>query len=297
MMFTRCPSCRTAFRVTPEQLKARAGKVRCGHCNAVFNALETLEDAPPVETPSAPAAPAPAEAAAAAPEPTTEAGAGEPDVAAEPAGATHVGAGWSRATRSASISAGGTHVGAGLPATAPDSGAGPLPPAQIEPAPAPPRRRAFAWALAAIAMLALLGAQSVYVFRTELAALRPDLRPALEELCAALGCDIPLPSKPDLMSIESSDLHPDPKQGKLLLLAATLKNRAPFAQAYPHLELTLTDSQDQPLVRRVFAPQEYLAAGTDMHAGFAANGDLALSLQLEAAEVGATGYRLYLFYP
>jgi ribosomal protein L11 methyltransferase len=47
MMLTRCPTCSTAFRVTPEQLKARAGKVRCGHCSAVFNALETLEDAPP----------------------------------------------------------------------------------------------------------------------------------------------------------------------------------------------------------------------------------------------------------
>mgnify|MGYP003494274903 CR=1 FL=1 len=47
MMLTRCPTCSTAFRVTSEQLKARAGKVRCGHCSAVFNALETLEDAPP----------------------------------------------------------------------------------------------------------------------------------------------------------------------------------------------------------------------------------------------------------
>ena len=57
MMLTRCPTCSTAFRVTPEQLKVRAGKVRCGHCKAVFNALESLEDAPPV----AEAAPPPSE--------------------------------------------------------------------------------------------------------------------------------------------------------------------------------------------------------------------------------------------
>lgn len=282
MMFTRCPSCRTAFRVTPEQLKARAGKVRCGHCDAVFNALETLEDALPAETTPALAQQVPLEAAT--PAPRTVAGtaeaspADEPDVAAEPAGAGF--------------------LGAGLPAmAAADSGASPRPQAEIEPAQGARRRHAFAWALAAMAMLALLGAQSAYVFRTELAATRPDLRPALEKLCAALECDIPLPRKPDLVSIESSDLHPDPKQGKLLLLVATLKNRAPFVQAYPHLELTLTDTQDRPLVRRVFAPPEYLTAGTDMRAGFAANGDLALSLWLEAAEVGATGYRLYLFYP
>ena len=43
-MKTRCPSCQTTFRVTPEQLKARAGKVRCGQCQTVFNALDGLLD-------------------------------------------------------------------------------------------------------------------------------------------------------------------------------------------------------------------------------------------------------------
>jgi predicted Zn finger-like uncharacterized protein len=41
-MQTRCPDCQTVFRVTPEQLKARAGKVRCGQCQSVFNALDSL---------------------------------------------------------------------------------------------------------------------------------------------------------------------------------------------------------------------------------------------------------------
>jgi predicted Zn finger-like uncharacterized protein len=36
----RCPTCETAFRVTPEQLEAANGMVRCGKCVGVFNALE-----------------------------------------------------------------------------------------------------------------------------------------------------------------------------------------------------------------------------------------------------------------
>ncbi|MBP7488471.1 MAG: zinc-ribbon domain-containing protein, partial [Azospira sp.] len=46
MILTRCPQpeCQTTFRVTPEQLKARGGKVRCGQCQHVFNALEHLLD-------------------------------------------------------------------------------------------------------------------------------------------------------------------------------------------------------------------------------------------------------------
>lgn len=37
---TQCPKCRTRFRVTDEQLGIARGKVRCGHCMEVFNAVE-----------------------------------------------------------------------------------------------------------------------------------------------------------------------------------------------------------------------------------------------------------------
>ena len=40
MMITRCPACQTVFRLRPEQLHARGGEVRCGHCFHPFNALE-----------------------------------------------------------------------------------------------------------------------------------------------------------------------------------------------------------------------------------------------------------------
>ncbi|MCL7943272.1 DUF3426 domain-containing protein [Marinobacter sp. ATCH36] len=37
---TRCPKCETRFRVTDAQLSVAGGKVRCGNCMAVFNAVE-----------------------------------------------------------------------------------------------------------------------------------------------------------------------------------------------------------------------------------------------------------------
>ncbi|PXX93489.1 DUF3426 domain-containing protein [Marinobacter vulgaris] len=37
---TRCPKCETRFRVTDAQLGVAGGKVRCGNCMAVFNAVE-----------------------------------------------------------------------------------------------------------------------------------------------------------------------------------------------------------------------------------------------------------------
>ena len=276
MMLTRCPDCSTAFRVTPEQLKARAGKVRCGHCSAVFNALEALEDTPSIPaavkaaaSPAEPVPPSPVETAPseASPEydPTELPAVGPPgirDTQVEPESLDVLLEGISR-----------------------------------EAEPPPPRWRRLAWVLASLMALGAFLVQAAYVFRTELAVSQPDLRPLLVDMCGLLECDIPLPRKAELVSIEASDLHPDPQRKNLLVLAATLKNRASFAQDYPHLELTLTDIRDQPMVRKVFAPAEYLAQGAEVRAGFAANGDIVVNLWLDVTAVGASGYRLYLFYP
>ncbi len=53
-MFTQCPNCQTVFRVTATMLKAAQGRVRCGRCDFVFNALTFLrepEDAAAGDTP------------------------------------------------------------------------------------------------------------------------------------------------------------------------------------------------------------------------------------------------------
>lgn len=65
---TRCPYCRTTFRVANDQLKLRAGLVRCGACKQVFNGVEHLLQpeaaaAPPVQ-PSPPSVPVGTSAAA-----------------------------------------------------------------------------------------------------------------------------------------------------------------------------------------------------------------------------------------
>jgi predicted Zn finger-like uncharacterized protein len=39
---TRCPHCQTTFRVAHDQLKLRAGLVRCGACKEIFNGIEHL---------------------------------------------------------------------------------------------------------------------------------------------------------------------------------------------------------------------------------------------------------------
>ena len=45
-IITRCPNCGTSLRVTPPQLQAQHGMVRCGRCAQVFDGFKTLATLP-----------------------------------------------------------------------------------------------------------------------------------------------------------------------------------------------------------------------------------------------------------
>ena len=112
-----------------------------------------------------------------------------------------------------------------------------------------------------------------------------------------VGCTVPLPRRSDLVSIESSDLHPVPGKSDQLQLIATVRNRAFYRQDWPHLEVTLTDTRDKPVVRRVFAPAQYLPEDNKSATGFNSNQELQLDLTLQVEGAVAAGYRIYVFYP
>lgn len=104
----------------------------------------------------------------------------------------------------------------------------------------------------------------------------------------------------ELLSIESSDMEADPAQRNNIMLSALLRNHAPHIQAYPNLELTLTDENDKPIARRTFRPSEYLPLSGNNQIGFAPNQELKVKIHLNVAGIGPHGpssYRLKLFSP
>ena len=149
------------------------------------------------------------------------------------------------------------------------------------------------WPFVLVAVLLLIGllGQLLHYFRTDVVLRFPDAA-GLYDLVAV---DIPLPRNAALVSIEASDLQSDNVRG-LFVLQATLKNRASHAQAWPALELSLTDTNDAVVSRRVMFAADYLPPGTTADA-FSANGEMPIKLWIEAKESGASGYRLYIFYP
>src|SRR6185437_9828884 len=50
VLITTCTHCVARFRVTPQQLNARNGQVRCGRCGKVFSGFEALERMPDDDT-------------------------------------------------------------------------------------------------------------------------------------------------------------------------------------------------------------------------------------------------------
>jgi predicted Zn finger-like uncharacterized protein len=160
-----------------------------------------------------------------------------------------------------------------------------------------PRHSRWPWVLGGVVAICLLAAQAIVHYRVELSVRIPGSKPALQAMCDVLDCKLPLPSQIDLIGIETSDLSPGPEGTGHLQLAATLRNRAPFGQAWPNLELTLTDSADKALVRRVVTPADYLPPAHKPEDGFPARSEQPVHLDLQAPGVPAVGYRLYVFYP
>lgn len=312
-MQTCCPHCQTTFRITPEQIRVRAGKVRCGQCRSVFNALDCLLGEAPgtlAHDLPQPARPEPKPSPVAS-EPLAQIDAGPETLAVtDEAWDATLARGETEtrkrkgaedetsneeATREMAVAAGlimprdtSDIPGYSKWAEGGISHALPLHTA---------RQTTWPFVLTALLLVLTLLGQLAYYFRSEVALTTPSLRPALEMLGAAFGSGIPLPRHAELVSIETSDLQADPAHGKLLVLNATLRNRAPYGQAYPLLELSLTDTQDNAIARRVFQPDEYLPSQLPSTQPFTANADIALRLWIEAREISAAGYRLYVFYP
>jgi predicted Zn finger-like uncharacterized protein len=295
--YTRCPGCKTIFRVTPQQLAIRDGQVRCGHCKNVFDgnaAIISLAPKPMSEAPE-----------------YDEAALGPPTVTLRSSAAL------TPAAYPGSVEATGPDGGA-LDYAAPAAGS--VTPEREAPPAALPGAGAKAWenrfsprrggrhlglldrvGVAALPLLlVVLIGKVVFHYRDYLAAHVPATKPALVKACGLIGCAIsPLRDGDNGggLSIDASDLQADPAHRGLLILTATLRNRATWPIAYPHLELTLTDAQDQVVVRRALAPADYAGGTVDIGAGITPNSEAAIKLFIDASATTQAGYRLYAFYP
>ena len=291
-LITSCPGCAASFYVTPEQLSAYRGEVRCGKCSHVFNALDRLSESP--EDRPVPKADAETGDTVSSAEAIPEAPAKQYEETAEivePVPSTPMADSSTTAFNIADFST--------KPSGATDSPKIVADIASKTKLNHPRKRKVSAWlfALLALVFALLAAAQAAYYMRTQIAAQWPALKPYFNQACEFLDCTVELPKQIELLTIDDSDLQEDAERQGLIHLSSTIINNAAFAQAYPLLELTLTDAYDKPVLRHAFTPREYLSTGTDIGTGLAAGEEIHIKLALTAGGEAVAGYRVFVAYP
>lgn len=295
-MQTTCPECRTTFRVSQDQLGARRGLVRCGTCNAVFNAYDTL--LPELESP-------PDDCSNQANPELTEVSdlqdlsPREPIIdVEEPSSApvNEIVETVEAASEAPAITT--VEVAAGLPlreeTATPDILLEPIFPGTVR-----PQRTWKFWLylLLAILLAALLALQTAYFFRAELAAAVPAARPVLVMYCRMLQCNVPLPRQLNQSAIVASSLEHDPENKSRVRLTLLLSNRSGQAQAWPSIVLTLSDVRQAPVAQKAFHPKAYLPKSVKVDDGLSDRGEREIRLDLDIGNLVASGYAVRLTYP
>jgi predicted Zn finger-like uncharacterized protein len=148
----------------------------------------------------------------------------------------------------------------------------------------------FAWWVGAVVLVLALLMQWVVAQRNWLAAEEPALRPLLSALCA---CEVTWPRESEAVLIESSSFTENPQGGYTVQLR--LKNTQHHPVAMPALELSLTDLQDQILVRRVFMAEE-LSNKDHVQALRDVRSTLNFDLDDKVSQ-RVVGFRAFVFYP
>jgi hypothetical protein len=133
-----------------------------------------------------------------------------------------------------------------------------------------------------------------YDQRDRLAALQPQLKPALARMCDVLQCRIGPPRMIEAITIENSGFNR--VRNDTYRLSFTVRNTARVQVATPSMELTVTDTQDQPIARRVLTPADLGARDAVIPPA----GEWAGSIGVVVTSPDASrvaGYRLLAFYP
>ncbi|WP_051412506.1 DUF3426 domain-containing protein [Pseudoxanthomonas sp. J35] len=138
-----------------------------------------------------------------------------------------------------------------------DANAAPAPMAAVA-----PRRAASRWQWPLIALLALL--LVVQVLLADRARLAADARwrPLVATLCGVFRCELPPWHEPAAFTMLDRQVRPAAQPGALRV-DASFRNDARWAQAWPALQLALSDADGRVLGSRVFLPAEYLGAAPD----------------------------------
>jgi predicted Zn finger-like uncharacterized protein len=251
-VYTRCPGCHTVHPVNASLLAGGAGRYRCGKCNKVSNALESLFDEWPTAGARAPVAD------------------GIPVLGlsldlehAAQEGQTTV----------------ATESGTAEPATA-----------QTD-RPTARRLLRAAWITGAV-LIVLVSIWQWAEFRGQPLLQNPTIESAMQRVGLKMPPPEQPFRDLDSIHLLNRELRSHPVVPGRLRLSATIVNRAQRSQPYPDIEVALLDAAGQVVLRQRFTPSDYLAVGSAADSGMTPQAYLPLTLELADPGVQAVGFEL-----
>lgn len=241
-MQTECPHCHTLFRLTEAQLDIAGGQVRCGYCNAVFNALRTnelidndrqldvFEDTPAVNFD------------------------GSENVDHQEAGAP------------GNTTTGPIHAEADAPVREHEAGGlfeqelNDVVPEQFRTDGSGEHSTwsTLLWSIAILLLIASLITEYAWFNRDQLLN-QPQLQPHIAGVCEHIRCDGYISLRdPESIEMLRRNVYTHPNEKNALMISATLINHASFAQAMPDVQIDFSSTRGKVVASRRFKPAEYL---------------------------------------
>lgn len=316
-LITHCPACGTTFKVVRDQLKISEGWVRCGHCSEVFDSTANLREldlevvaAPepvwqePAHVFEAPPASAP-----------FELDIGLDDLApvrddlSERVGESAVD------VDSVAEVDDEVETEAVPDSDVQDARAQPEPVFTKLAAPGIAQAQDFSFIAKTSAsspwhkplvrvglgvsalLLVLSGTLQIMVHKRDyIVTIEPRARYVVQEMCGLLHCQVQPLRRIEAITVDSSSFNK--QRGDTYLLSFVVKNMGNVTLARPAIELTLTDAQDVPLLRRVLLPDELMTKSNVLAAGAEWSGayGVVLARGTDFAK-SVAGYRVLAFYP
>lgn len=259
-MKTYCPQCETVLNVTPSQLKARDGRVRCGVCHTVFNAFDYAFDTPITSPKASPHHDVIYDDRVYQDEPYIEDSRDHDDrVLYDDFDDDYY-------ADSASRRRGG---GVFL-------------------------------VFIVFILFVVLVLQSAMVFRNQLAHYFPSTRTLLMQLCSVANCELGGTRSISQFSLQKVTLNvrndvPKSDKQTALILRATLVNKEALPGEWPSLVLSLKDKNGQVDRRRIISPKEYIASELRVRP-MSAHSEYPILLHLTLNGAMASAYELKPYY-
>ncbi|MCL1886401.1 MAG: DUF3426 domain-containing protein [Betaproteobacteria bacterium] len=151
--------------------------------------------------------------------------------------------------------------------------------------------------LATLVLLATLAIQCLYMFSDRIVVWWPPAESTVAKACNTFSCPRRLETRISSLSIESSEFQVIPPLTDKYALSLLVRNSGSSYQSWPYIELTLNDKDKTPIVRRAFAPANYLPDAERIIKGIPPYSEEPVRLYLEIKTAADADYRISLFYP